>query len=270
MCYSGRYIQSYKEQVSSMEYFNPFSLNSKQILVTGASSGIGKAIAIACAKMGANVIATARNEQRLAETISQMPVGNHKAIKADLTKQEELSNLVSSLPKLDGVVQCAGVGSRVPCKNISQKDLQYVFLPNVEAPILLQSALLNDKKINKAASIVYVASRAASAPSVGNAAYSASKGAIISYAKCLALELAPRLIRVNCICPGMVWTDLILKDGVDKNQLEQSQLSYPLKRFGQPEDIANLAIYLLSDASSWMTGSCIDISGGGEGLLTLN
>ena len=117
---------------------------------------------------------------------------------------------------------------------------------------------------------MYVASRAANAPSVGNAAYSASKGAIISYAKCLALELAPRLIRVNCICPGMVWTELILKDGVDKEQLEQSQLTYPLKRFGQPEDIANLAIYLLSDASSWMTGSSLDISGGGEGILTLN
>ena len=143
-------------------------------------------------------------------------------------------------------------------------------MPNVEAPILFQTAILSKRKINKAASIVYVASRAANAPSVGNAAYSASKGAIISYAKCLALELAPRLIRVNCICPGMVWTELILKDGVDKEQLEQSQLTYPLKRFGQPEDIANLAIYLLSDASSWMTGSSLDISGGGEGILTLN
>lgn len=253
-----------------MEVFNPFSLQGKQILVTGASSGIGSAIAIACAKMGATVIATARNEQRLIKTISQMPEGEHKAIKADLTIQEDVENLVAELPKLDGFVQCAGVSARIPCKNISKSDLQQVFAPNVEAPILLQSMILSKKKINKAASIVYVASRAASAPSFGNAAYSASKGAIISYAKCLALELAPRLIRVNCICPGMVWTDLIMKYGIDKEQLEQSQLSYPLKRFGQPEDIANLAIYLLSNASSWMTGSSLDISGGGEGILTLN
>ena len=253
-----------------MEVFNPFSLQGKQILVTGASSGIGKAIAVACAKMGATVIVTGRNVERLNETLNLMSEGDHKAISADLTKAEDIESLVAELPKLDGLVQCAGVGSRVPCKNIGKEDLQHVFMPNVEAPILFQTAILSKRKINKAASIVYVASRAANAPSVGNAAYSASKGAIISYAKCLALELAPRLIRVNCICPGMVWTELILKDGVDKEQLEQSQLTYPLKRFGQPEDIANLAIYLLSDASSWMTGSSLDISGGGEGILTLN
>ena len=138
--------------------------------------------------------------------------------------------------------------------------------PNMEAPILLQSAILAKKKINKASSIVYIASRAYQSPSMGNAIYSASKGAIVAYAKCLALELAPRQIRVNCICPGMVWTDLITND-VDKETLEQSQLQYPLKRFGQVEDVANLAIYLLSNASAWMTGSCVDISGGGEGIL---
>ena len=253
-----------------VESFNPFSLEGKTILVTGASSGIGRAIAVACAKMGAIVNITARNEQRLNETLELMPKGGHQVIKADLTKQEDIEALVAALPKLDGLVQCAGVGGRVLCKNITKDNIQRVFTPNVEAPILLQSAILTNKKINKAASIVFIASRASDAPSVGNATYSASKGAIISYAKCLALELAPRLIRVNCICPGMVWTDLIIKDGVDEEQLKQSQLTYPLKRFGQPEDVANLAIYLLSDASNWMTGSSLDISGGGEGLLTLN
>lgn len=250
--------------------YNPFSLEGKQILVTGASSGIGKAIAVVCAKMGAKVVVTGRNMKRLNETIKLMPSGEHIAISSDLTKEDDIKELVSQIPRLDGLVQCAGVANRVPCKNIGKDDLHYVMMPNVEAPILLQASLLANKKINKAASIVYIASRAANAPSVGNATYSASKGAIISYAKCLALELAPRLIRVNCICPGMVWTDLILKDSADKEQLEIAQLSYPLKRFGQPEDIANLAVYLLSDASNWMTGSSLDISGGGEGILTLN
>lgn len=249
-----------------MEQFNPFSLVGKQILVTGASSGIGKGIALACAKMGATVIITGRNVERLNETLSLMSEGVHKAISADLTKAEDIDRLVSELPKLDGLVQCAGVGSRVPCKQISKDDIAHVMQPNMEAPILLQTALLSKKKINKASSIVYIASRAYQSPSMGNAVYSASKGAIVAYAKCLALELASRQIRVNCICPGMVWTDLITND-VDKETLEGAQLRYPLKRFGTTDDVANLAIYLLSDASGWMTGSCVDISGGGEGVL---
>lgn len=250
----------------SVEQFNPFSLVGKQILVTGASSGIGKGIALACAKMGATVIVTGRNVERLNETLNQMPAGDHKAISADLTKAEDIDRLVTELPKLDGLVQCAGVGSRVPCKQIGKDDIAYIMQPNMEAPILLQTALLSNKKINKASSLVYIASRAYQSPSMGNAIYSASKGAIVAYAKCLALELAPRQIRVNSICPGMVWTDLITND-VDKETLEEAQLKYPLKRFGTTDDVANLAIYLLSDASSWMTGSCIDISGGGEGVL---
>lgn len=249
-----------------MDIFNPFSLQGKQILVTGASSGIGKAIAIACAKMGATVIATARNEQRLAETISQMPDGEHKVVKADLTSQEDIDALVAGLPKLDGFVQCAGVGSRVFCKMLDQDAINHVIKPNFEAPILLQTSILAKKKINKAASIVYIASKAADYPSVGNAIYSASKGAIISYAKCLAVELAPRQIRVNCICPAMIWTDLILQEGLTKEEMEEAQLRYPLKRYGQPDDVANLALYLLSDAATWMTGSAIDLTGGAQQL----
>lgn len=245
-----------------MENFNPFSLASKHILVTGASSGIGKGIAIACAKMGATVIVTGRNITRLRETLSMMPDGNHKIIHADLTKTVDINHLVEELPKLDGFVQCAGVGSRVPCKDITQESIDYTMNTNFEAPILLQSAILRKKKINKAASIVYIASIAAWSPSMGNGIYSASKGAIISYAQCLAQELAPRQIRVNCICPAMVWTDLIIQDGVTREDLQEDEKHYPLKRYGTPEDIANLAIYLLSDASSWMTGSSIKISGG--------
>lgn len=249
-----------------MNEFNPFSLKGKTIFVTGASSGIGKAIAITCAKMGATIIATARNEQRLRETISLMPIGEHKAILADLTKQEDVDTLVAKLPILEGMVQCAGVGTRVLCKNINQEDIKNVFLTNVEAPILLLSKILDKKKLNSSASIVFIASRAIDSPSIGNAIYSASKGAILSYAKCLALELAPRLIRVNSICPAMVWTNLIVQECIDLKQLEDAQLKYPLKRYGTPEDVAYLANYLLSDAASWMTGSSIDLTGGALGL----
>ena len=246
-----------------MEQFNPFTLVGKQILVTGASSGIGRGIALACAKMGATVIITGRNKERLYETLNLMPIGDHKAISADLTKAEDIDHLVEALPKLDGFVQCAGVGSRVACKDITQETIDHTMNANFEAPVLLQSAILRKKKINKSASIVYIASIAAWSPSVGNGIYSASKGAIISYAQCLAQELAPRLIRVNCICPAMVWTDLVIQGGVTREDLEEDEKRYPLKRYGTPEDIANLAIYMLSDASAWMTGSCVKITGGG-------
>lgn len=249
-----------------MEQFNPFTLDGKVILVTGASSGIGRGIAISCAKMGATVIVTGRNIIRLEETLGMLIGDSHKAIAADLTNAEELINLVDELPKVDGIIHCAGVANRVPCKMINKDDIAHVMQPNLESPVLLQSSILAKKKINKGASVVFIASRAYQSPSIGNAIYSASKGALVSYAKCLALELSTRLIRVNCICPGMVWTELIT-NVLNEEDLKVTEKSYPLKRFGQVDDVAYLAIYLLSDASKWMTGCVIDISGGGEGIL---
>ena len=242
--------------------FNPFSLEGKTVLVTGASSGIGQAIAIACSKMKATVLITGRNIQKLEYTLSLLEGDNHQILIADLTNETDINNLVSQLPKLDGIVYNAGIGSRKLCKMIEKEDIDTVMSTNFSSSVLLQSAILSAKKINKDASIVFIASRAAESPSIGNAIYSASKGAIISYAKCLGLELAPRQIRVNCICPAMVWTDLIIQEGVSKEELEEAQLKYPLKRYGKPEDIAYLAIYLLSNASNWMTGSVLDITGG--------
>ena len=244
--------------------FNPFALRGKTLLITGSSAGIGKGIAFACSQMGANVILTGRNEGRLNEVYSRLWGDGHHVAVADLTVESDLQRLVVSLPPLDGVVFCAGIGQRQLCKFITASDVDSVMDVNFKSHVLLQAELLRAKKVKNSASMVYIASRAASSPSIGNAIYSASKGAIISYAKCLSLELASRKIRVNCICPAMVWTDLILKGGLTKDDLEKAQLQYPLKRYGTPEDVANLAIYLLSDASSWMTGTCVDLTGGGE------
>ena len=244
--------------------FNPFSLERKTILVTGASSGIGQGVAICCAKMGARIILNGRNQERLNATLDQMPPGEHILLAADLTNQDSLKNLMNQMPKLDGVVHCAGIGQRVLCKLLEESDVDKVMDTNFKAPVMLQTALLESKKINRGASIVFIASIATWSPSVGNAIYSASKGAIVSYANCLALELAPRKVRVNCISPAMVWTDLILQEGVDEEQLKADEQKYPLKRYGTPEDIANLAIYMLSDASVWMTGSNVKLSGGGK------
>lgn len=245
-----------------MTTFNPFTLEGKTILVTGASSGIGRGIAIACSKMGATVIINGRNEQRLAETMTEMQGEENLSLAVDLSDSNSLTGMVSRLPKLDGIVHCAGIGQRVLCKQLQEADLDTMMDVNFKAPVMLQTEILKQKKINKGASIVFIASIASDSPSIGNAVYSASKGAIISYANCLALELAPRQIRVNCILPAMIWTDLILKGGITEEELKEDEKKYPLKRYGKPEDIANLSIYLLSNAAAWMTGSSIKITGG--------
>lgn len=247
-----------------MADYNPFSLSGKTILVTGSSSGIGRGIAIVCSKMGASVIINGRNTAKLQETFSMMEGGGHIVLSCDLTDQSQVVKLVAKLPKLDGIVHCAGIGQRMPCKDLTDNDICQVMDVNFKAPVLLQAEILRQKKINKGASVVFIASIASWSPSMGNSMYSASKGAIISYANCLSLELAPRKIRVNCISPAMVWTDLIQNEAVDEEQLKEDEKRYPLKRYGQPEDIANLAVYMLSDASMWMTGSNVKISGGGN------
>lgn len=244
---------------------NSFSLQGKTILVTGASSGIGRAIAIACAEAGASVVLNGRNVARLNETLSQLSGDGHIVVPADLTIAEQRSALAEQVPVLDGVVHCAGIGSRVLCKMLEEQDVSRVMQANFEAPVLLQAQLLREKKIAKEASIVFIASAAATMPSVGNAIYSASKAAIIAYAKCLAQELANRKIRVNCISPAMVWTDLALV-GATEEQLREAEQNYPLKRYAQPEDITGAAIYLLSDAASWVTGSNMELTGGTQTL----
>jgi NAD(P)-dependent dehydrogenase (short-subunit alcohol dehydrogenase family) len=242
--------------------FNPFSLEGKTILVTGASSGIGRGIAVTCSKMGATVILNGRNHLKLKSTLSLLEGHEHNVIAADLTNSEQIFQMVKELPPLDGVVHCAGIGQRVLCKVAREADINSVMDSNFKGPVLLQSELLKQKKIKKGASIIFIASMATWSPSIGNAFYSASKGAIVSYANCLSLELAPRNVRVNCISPAMVWTDLVIQEGVDEEQLKIDELKYPLKRYGTPDDIANLAVYMLSDASTWMTGSNVKISGG--------
>lgn len=247
-----------------MELFNPFALDGKIVLVTGASSGIGRGIAVTCSKMGAKVVINGRNEERLRNTLCEMEGDGHTVMVGDLTDASIVASAVSSLPKLDGIVHCAGVGTRVLCKNIVEPDIDQTISINFKAPVLLQTEIMKQKKINKGASIVFIASISNDSPTIGNALYAASKGALISYANCLQLELAPRKIRVNCISPAMVWTDLIFKGGLTEEELHQDEQTYPLKRYGQPEDVANLAIYLLSDASSWMTGSNVKITGGAK------
>ena len=240
---------------------NPFSLVGKTVLVTGASSGIGKQIAISSAKMGAKVVLNGRDETRLKETASIMG-DEHIVLPYDLSAFDTIHDMVSNLPQLNGIVQCAGIRELIPAKQVTEADIDKILNINFKAPVLLQAEILRQNKLSRKSSVVFIASIGADTPSIGNSIYAASKGALVSYAKTLMLELAPRQIRVNCISPGMIWTNLITEDSVTIEQLEEDEKKYPLKRYGKPSDIDGLAVYLLSDASEWMTGSNVRISGG--------
>lgn len=244
-----------------MEY-NPFTLKGKTILVTGASSGIGQATAIECAQMGAEVVITGRDTERLQATADLM--GNLKAqIAADLTNQEDVERLVASLPPLDGAVLCAGNSTTLPLQFGSREKFDEMFNVNFFAPVELLRLMYKKKVLQKGASVVLIASIGGTHSFMpGNGVYGASKAALNSLMKYAAREYASRKIRVNSICPGMVDTPLIHRGTITEEQLAEDAKRYPLGRYGKPDDIANGAVYLLSDASSWLTGHDLVIDGG--------
>ena len=240
--------------------YNPFSLENKVILVTGASSGIGRGIAIDTSKMGATVYITARNGSRLNETFSQMSGKSNVIIPAELTN--EIDELVEKLPALDGIVLCAGIIKTMPVKNITDTAIEEIFKVNILSEIQLLSRLLRKKKLNKGASVVIISSVSTFNVKIGNSLYSATKGAANSFAKAMALEVSKQKMRVNCIQPGFVPSSILNHSGIEQdNFLRWYAERHPLG-FGEPSDIANACIYLLSDAAKWVTGSIFTIDGG--------
>ena len=248
-----------------MNNYNPYSLEGKRVLVTGASSGIGRGVAIACSKMGAKVVISGRNEARLQETLAMMQnPDEHQMLLADLAIDEDIQGIVDKIEEgLDGIVLCAGFTIVKPFKFVSPQDIEAIMDVNYKAPVILSQKLLKKKKINKSASIVFISSVSGvfvSAPAA--ALYSGSKGAVNGVAKAMALDLSPRGIRVNCVNPGMVDTNIFSKGDITQEQLEEDVKHYPLGRYGKPEDIAYAVVYLLSDASAWVTGTNLKIDGG--------
>lgn len=246
--------------------YNPFSLEGKSILVTGASSGIGRGIAIECSKMGATLVLNGRNEERLKLTLSQLEGEGHVVIPADLSTQDGIDKLVNDCPSINGFVHSAGIPKICSVKHIDRSLIEEIVNVNEISPILLTSALLKKKKIQKKSSIVYIASISGVCVSnVGEAPYSTTKGGLSGFTKGAAFELAAQGTRVNTICPGLVPTEILTlsNEMFSEEQLkETTQGKYPLKRYGKVEDIAHGAIYLLSDASTWVTGINLVIDGG--------
>ena len=249
------------ELIESMSY-NPFSLSGKTVLITGASSGIGQATAIECSKMGARVIITGRNQERLQNTFERLEGEGHLQVLADINVEEDILRLVDLCSPLDGLVNNAGRGKSKPVQFIKKEDLQNVFDTNLFGIALLTKSLLKKKKISSGASLVFTSSISAYVSAPGLAVYASSKAAVTAYMRTCALELGVKGIRSNAVLPGMVETKLI-NSGTYTDEDKQSDLNlYPLGRYGTPTDVALAIIYLLSDASQWVTGSEFVIDGG--------
>ena len=245
---------------------NPFSLEGKTILVTGASSGIGRGIAVECSKFGAKLVINGRDKERLKETYEMLAGDGHQAIVADLVTQDGFDSLVETCPPINGFVPCAGIPKIGNVKHITRKDLNDIVEINQNVPILLMSTLLKKKKLQKKSSIVFIASLSGIyVANPGDSLYSATKGAINGFAKGAALELAAQGTRVNTLCPGFTPTSILESSKEmfsEEAVMESTKGKFPLNRLGKPEDIAYAAIYLLSDASSWVTGADLKIDGG--------
>lgn len=247
--------------------YNPYSLEGKTILVTGASSGIGRGAAIECSKMGARVIATARNEERLNETISLLEGEGHEIRVCDLNEKEAVKNLVDSLPEVQGVINNAGFTTIQPIPFIDEDVFQSIMQVNTISPVLILKYLVKKKKLKSGSSVVFTSSLAGiGMVSVGNTMYACSKGAISAFIQGAAKELASKNIRVNAVCPAMVDSQILASGTITDDQLKKTMELYPLGRFGVPQDVAWAMIYLLSDASSWITGVNLPIDGG-RGLV---
>lgn len=244
---------------------NPYSLEDKTVLVTGAGSGIGRATSVECSKLGATMVLVDINPETVQETLGMLANQelNHQFFVCDLTSDEALDDLVANVPDLTGLVNNAGINKLLPPNFINRNDIDKIFSINTFAPIFLTQKLLKKKKLKPGSSIVFTSAlNGVYSSSPANSMYSASKGAINGFMKNLALDLASKKIRCNSVNPGMIETEILNHGAVSAEQIEENKKKFPLGRWGKPVEIARGIIFLLSDASSWTTGTTLVIDGG--------
>jgi NAD(P)-dependent dehydrogenase (short-subunit alcohol dehydrogenase family) len=242
---------------------SPFHLQNKLFLVTGASSGIGRQIALSITEMGGRVVITGRDKKRLTETFEALQGKDNKMLIADLLNTEETEALLAALPEIDGVVNSSGTVKPFPVKFLTAEKLAETFDTNYNSQVLLMSRIARLKKLKRNASVVFISSISAIHPHKGGATYSGSKAALESFSKVFALEFYTLGIRSNCIAPAMVKTPMYEsaeKQG-SKEEMDAHIRTYPLG-VGYPADVANAAVFLLSDASRWITGTTLILDGG--------
>lgn len=236
-------------------------LSNKHILVTGASSGMGRVFSQMIAKEGAIVTIVARNEERLRQTLDSLDGNGHDYKVCDLTDENQMKDIISDMTPIDGVVFCAGINDYVPVKFLKQEKIDRIFQTNYFSEILLTQMLLKRKLIKKGASLVYISSLSSVLGVQGTLLYASSKAAINSAVKVIAAELAPQGIRANAICPGIVKTEMLSGTNIDEEAFMKQAEDYPLG-LGTPEDVGNAVIYHLSDGSRWLTGQSMILDGG--------
>jgi NAD(P)-dependent dehydrogenase (short-subunit alcohol dehydrogenase family) len=241
-----------------------FELTGKTILITGASSGLGRQCAITASMHGAKVFITGRNQERLLETFNQLSGEGHRWFTADLTMEKDLSKLVEQLPLLNGVVYSVGISDLSPARFIKAEDIKKTYDISFNASVLLTSQLLAKKKLEKnMCSLVFISTISTRYPFVGGAMYISAKAALEAYARVLGLELASKGIRSNSISPAFVKTPM-LDDTAEKysNEAVRKVEEQQLLGLGEPEDVANVVVFFLSDASRWITASNLIVGGG--------
>jgi NAD(P)-dependent dehydrogenase (short-subunit alcohol dehydrogenase family) len=246
---------------------NPLDLNGRTILVTGASSGIGRETAIVLSELRANVIVTGRSREQLEATVARMAPGNHALEPFDLTSLDAVPEWVRSLARqhgpFDGLVHAAGLRKTVGLRGLSVEVLHQTFRVNLDSAVMLAKGLRHKECRGQSSSLVFLSSVAALVGAPGTAAYAASKAAVIGLTKSLAGELAREGIRVNCIAPGMVQSEMTeqIRRTLTDEQFAGIVALHPLG-LGTTWDVACAAAYLLSDAGRWLTGHTLVIDGG--------
>jgi NAD(P)-dependent dehydrogenase (short-subunit alcohol dehydrogenase family) len=244
------------------------SLENRNILITGASSGIGRECAVVLSKIGAKVILIGRDLIRLKQTLDLLQGNNHLIYKMDVTDYNNIETIISDavnkIGKIDGFIHCAGIEMTLPLQSMNYSKFNQLFSINTIAAFEFAKILSKKKYCNSlGASYVFISSVTGLLGVNGKIGYCSSKAALIAGGKAMAIELANKKIRVNTILPGMVDTEMFqkMKDELSKESLLDIQKRHPLG-IGQPIDIASLCAFLLSDLSKWITGSDYIIDGG--------